>query len=196
MALDTYERSVHGYEKEDECYKQAESTIRQHNKNAATDWNHAKGIPHEYKRYVAYNGGVTETQLDWLSVQCRSATQHGHRLVVFCHTPVHERAKPAHRRSVADSICWDSEAICDVIMRDYAVPAHRRALILGGHTHHYGYYFQKAPGTEFGIYHLVLPGIIECPPESGASHWIVRVHPSHFELDGSAPHVNSLCVRC
>lgn len=198
---------MHGYPKEHERYHLAESLIREHNKNASRDWNHAKGLPRELKRYVAYNGGLTDTQLDWLSVQCRAAAARGHRLLLYSHTPLNDRAHPPHRQSLADSICWQSEAVRSIVMRDYVVPTRRNVITFSGHTHHYGHYFEAMPKELFaddqsnsasnrvGIYHVVLPGIIECPPERGASHWIVNVYPNHIELHGSQPHVCSFSVR-
>ena len=63
IALDCYEISILGCEKGTEEYKMAEKYLEV-NKNP--DKNDPTGLVNEDRRFVQYNGGVSDEQLDWL----------------------------------------------------------------------------------------------------------------------------------
>lgn len=67
VALDTYEVGLLGYgdKSDDENYKTAQALFRENNKNE--DINDVTGLEGLGRRWAAYNGGVSEKQLHWLS---------------------------------------------------------------------------------------------------------------------------------
>jgi manganese-dependent ADP-ribose/CDP-alcohol diphosphatase len=67
LALDTYELSLLGVEKDSEIYRQALDYFRQYNPNEkVNDWNGLDGFQ---RRFTQLNGALTKKQLDWLKEQ-------------------------------------------------------------------------------------------------------------------------------
>ena len=64
IMMDTYEIGVFGFEKDDPILKQAEKFLDSKNANENKTCN--KGLEGVEKRFVNYNAGVSEEQLQWL----------------------------------------------------------------------------------------------------------------------------------
>lgn len=83
VALDTYEVSLLGYgdRKDDENFKTAQKWFHEHNKNQ--DVYSVAGLDGLEKRWVAYNGGVSDTQLRWLSQVLTKASMKEENVIIF-----------------------------------------------------------------------------------------------------------------
>ena len=71
LAIDTYELSLLGVDKESELYRQALNYFQQHNPNEkVNDWNGLEGFQ---RRFTQLNGALTTKQLDWLKEELTKA---------------------------------------------------------------------------------------------------------------------------
>ena len=105
------------------------------------------GLSEENKRYVPYNGGLSDLQLDWFDDVIERARNSGERCFVFSHMPCNiSCVRPG-------AIMWNGERILK-IMHKYEGTV---AAFIAGHDHDGGYAVDLA-----GIHHLVLPSPLEC----------------------------------
>ena len=65
-------------------------------------------LPLHKRRWVPYNGGVSDEQLAWLSAVLQIAKDAGEEVVVFSHQPVHSPSKP-------QSLVWNAEQVLSVL---------------------------------------------------------------------------------
>ncbi|CAF3899969.1 unnamed protein product [Rotaria sp. Silwood1] len=81
IALDTFEFSVLGVDKTDEVYIQAKEFLKKRNPNVnGNDYN---GLYGDQQRFVEFNGGVTQKQLDWLQKQLAQAAKLHEKVIVI-----------------------------------------------------------------------------------------------------------------
>lgn len=83
VALDTYEIGLLGYKDslEDDNYKTAQMWMRERNKNE--DINSVEGLSGLEKRWAAYNGGISEKQLQWLSQVLQKAQSKEENVIIM-----------------------------------------------------------------------------------------------------------------
>ncbi|XP_072168241.1 manganese-dependent ADP-ribose/CDP-alcohol diphosphatase-like [Diadema setosum] len=151
VILDTFEMSVHGY-KDSECALKddALSILRAHNQNS--DLEDHSGLEGLEKRFVDYNGGISNTQLDWLQGVLSKASVNNEKVMLFGHVPICPEV------TLEDCLVWNYQEVLDILRASPCVVA-----TLFGHTHEYAHHCDEA-----GIHHLVLPAIVECQPGSNA----------------------------
>jgi predicted MPP superfamily phosphohydrolase len=81
LAVDTYELSLIGVEKDSETYRQALDVFRQHNPNEkVNEWNGLEGFQ---RRYTQLNGALTRKQLDWLKEELTKARNLDQNVIII-----------------------------------------------------------------------------------------------------------------
>jgi manganese-dependent ADP-ribose/CDP-alcohol diphosphatase len=81
IAVDTYELSALGVEKESEVYIQSMELLGKHNQNENS--NDPTGLRGHQRRFVQFNGGITPKQLDWLKLQLTEAKDGNEKVIVI-----------------------------------------------------------------------------------------------------------------
>jgi manganese-dependent ADP-ribose/CDP-alcohol diphosphatase len=97
IAIDTYELSLLGIDKDDPIYTCAMNLLRQYNHN--DNLNDPTGLDVHNQRYLQFNGGLTQTQLDWLKKQLDDAVDRHEKVIV-----VGNELQCCRLRSLLDSI--------------------------------------------------------------------------------------------
>ena len=84
VAVDSYDLSLLGYEDDQENpnYKTACSLFQQ--KNTNTDVNDSTGLECLERRWAAYNGGVSDSQIAWLQQVLHKAQEKEENVIVMC----------------------------------------------------------------------------------------------------------------
>jgi manganese-dependent ADP-ribose/CDP-alcohol diphosphatase len=100
------------------------------------------------RRFVAFNGGIGPTQMNWLRSQLELARKRGEKVVVSSHQPLHPKTTAP--------IClpFNYPEILKLLQKFNDVVV----LTLSGHTHSNGYIESK------GIHHIVVPAALESKP--------------------------------
>ncbi|CAE7229828.1 ADPRM [Symbiodinium natans] len=172
--LDPYEISLIGMSQDDSAFHEATEMMRQHNPNVLTgakDW--FSGLPTAKHRYVPYNGGISQKQLDWLERALQSAEAEARKVLVFLHVPLFEPA------TKAKTVVWNSEEVLRVLH------AHRDAVVavFAGHDHDGGYGVDAA-----GIHHITMNSPLTAEPGSDC-YAVLECHAdgwAHFRPHGRA----------
>ncbi|EFJ36568.1 hypothetical protein SELMODRAFT_78013 [Selaginella moellendorffii] len=138
-------------------------------KNPNVDKNSPLGMAPEQQRFVAFNGGIGDAQLQWLDRKLREAEDRNERVIIACHIPI------LRESTYDDTLLWNAEEVLRVIHRyDRCVVAS-----LAGHKHDGG-----EGVDEKGIHHRVLEAVLECPPGEN-SFGRVDVYEDRLELLGT-----------
>ncbi|XP_026855416.2 manganese-dependent ADP-ribose/CDP-alcohol diphosphatase [Electrophorus electricus] len=150
VVLDAYDLSVIGRERRSDKYELAFKLIKAHNPNR--NLNEPPGYRHWIGRFVQFNGGFSQEQLDWLHGVLLGADEKKEKVVVVSHIPVHPLS--------TDGIClaWNYDKVLSILNSHKSV-----VCFMAGHDHDGGYYLDTS-----GIHHLTLEGVIETPPDSDA----------------------------
>ena len=98
VVLDSYDIStIEG--RSGENTERARALLAEHNPNDFTtfgvEW--SKGLEGTSRRFMPYNGMLSEDQLLWLEERLAKSAQEKETVVVLCHVPLHPRA--------ADNLC-------------------------------------------------------------------------------------------
>lgn len=125
-------------------------------KNPNTDKNSPSGLVGLERRFLKFNGGISEGQLKWLDEILQDATKNGQKVVVCCHMPLDPGA------SSKTALCWNYDEVMEIIHKYDCVK-----VCLAGHDHKGGYYIDS-----YGIHHRVLEAALECPPGSDAFGYV------------------------
>lgn len=151
--LDTYEVSIDGGNKQ-----KAEELIRAHNPNWGNNPDWLQGLSDYDKRFVPYNGGMTDIQLKWLEETLGGCKERGQAVIVFVHSAlVGGCCRPA-------SISWSGQEAMELLRDSGIVLA-----VISGHDHDGGYFHQLTPGAPGGgIRHITPPAPLEAPPGTAA----------------------------
>ncbi|XP_066471233.1 manganese-dependent ADP-ribose/CDP-alcohol diphosphatase isoform X2 [Tiliqua scincoides] len=148
ILLDAYDLSILGRDTSTKKYEDSLHLLREKNPNE--DLNSPIGLSDP--RFVQFNGGFSQDQLDWVNDILTYADKNQERVVIVGHLPIHPDS--------TDSLClaWNYKAALSVIHSHQSV-----VCFLAGHLHDGGYCQDS-----HGIHHLTFEGIIETPPESNA----------------------------
>ncbi|XP_078692086.1 manganese-dependent ADP-ribose/CDP-alcohol diphosphatase-like [Branchiostoma floridae x Branchiostoma belcheri] len=154
IILDNYDISMCGIgrDKDSPQYKEAEKILRERNRNE--ELNSPEGLVGLDRRFVMFNGGMGEKQLQWLRETLEVARQQGEKVVVSGHVPVHPDS------CYVMCLLWNYQDVLN-ILQDFS------DIVLAyfcGHDHEGGYHYDS--GNE--IHHVTLPGVVEVPPGSNA----------------------------
>jgi len=166
IALDTYELSALGVEKDSEVYIQSMELLRKHNQNEIL--NDPAGLRGHQRRFVQFNGGIPSKQLDWLKEQLTESKNRNEKVIIIGHIPIHP--------SACDhlNLVWNYKEVLDLLWTfDGTVLAY-----IAGHDHDGGYFRDRK-----NIHHLTLQAIIECEPNTN-SFATVHVYKEYILIEG------------
>ncbi|XP_038064627.1 manganese-dependent ADP-ribose/CDP-alcohol diphosphatase-like [Patiria miniata] len=149
VVLDTFNESIIGHVEKCPINQQSLHRVRTVNKN--DDLESPAGLKVSEKRFLAYNGGLGEKQLEWLEDVLQGACSTKEKVILFGHVSIY----PVN----GDHTCllWDYPKV-DKMLR--AFPCVVAAF--AGHTHNYAHTIDASSGIHF----VTLPGIVEVPPGS------------------------------
>jgi manganese-dependent ADP-ribose/CDP-alcohol diphosphatase len=142
--LDSYDVSLIGHSNEDNLLL-AKMLLSDNNPNNLTmsgTWFH--NLPFEKKRWVPYNGMISDEQKQWLIQKLSQTVRDNERVMVFCHQPIYSPSKP-------NSLIWNAEEILAILHASGNV-----CMWMAGHDHD-GNYCQD----QYGIHHIIPPAPIE-----------------------------------
>ena len=120
------------------------STHNPNDLNISGGW--FNNLPYHKRRWVPYNGGVSQKQLEWLDSVLTESVQRGEQVIAFCHQPIYAPDKP-------QSLVWNAEEIL-ALLHSHG----NTRLWVAGHDHGGQYGIDTG-----GICHLVPPAPIESP---------------------------------
>lgn len=150
--LDTYDVSLAGRPVDDPRYALAKDILFRRNPNR--DKNDPTSLGANAQRFVAFNGGVSQAQLDWLQRVLEQSRRDRERVIVFSHTPIH------HSAALPIGLCWNTEEILEILGRFKG----NVVACFAGHTHEN--FVAVCPELEALL--QTLPSILECQPGSNA----------------------------
>jgi len=177
IILDGYEMSTMGAATT-EAQQQADALVREKNHNyAAGSDNWFKDLPRENQRYVPFNGGLCQPQMQWLDSELREAAVNAEQCVIFCHMALCVRA------SQEQNLLWNCEEVLDML---YKTPPGTVMACIAGHDHNGGYAVDH-----HGIHHIVPPAPIECD-EGENSFGTVQIYQDKLRIvwTGKRPRSN------
>ncbi|XP_007257276.3 manganese-dependent ADP-ribose/CDP-alcohol diphosphatase [Astyanax mexicanus] len=165
IVLDAYDLSIIGRDKSSKKFKQSMKIITEYNHNE--ELNEPPAISPLESRFVKYNGGFSQDQLDWLERVLTSADENEEKVTILSHLPVHPYS--------TDPVClaWNYDKILSMLQAHNSV-----VCFMAGHDHDGGYHMDT-----YGVHHLTLEGVIETPPISDA-FGIVYVYEDRMVLQG------------
>ena len=151
ICLDCYEFSVLGYEPQDPIFIQATEYLNENNKNE--NKNTPDGLEGDLQRFVDYNGGLSSTQINWLTAKLSECKEQGIKAIICAHVGVVDL-------DYEELLLWNYKELLELFK------GFKGTLIayLSGHKHIGGYYFDK----ETSIHHITLPGLVETGPEKNS----------------------------
>jgi len=169
VMLNSYEVSIMNPQ-DSEGYREAERILRKHNPNDVIggegNVNFFEGLSGESLRYVPFNGGCGETQLQWLRETLSHARTRGNKVVVLTHVPIY------HGASSWRTVTYDCKECLQVLHKEGqgAVVA-----VFAGHNHKGGYAVD-----ECGIHHVT----VQSPLTHGEAFGHVEAYDDRLELIG------------
>jgi len=135
--------------------------------------NFLEGMHGTDARWVPYNGGLGQAQLDWLEEVLSSACNLKEKVIILCHVVIHPEATP---KSDCHALLWNYEAVLALLSKYDCVK-----LILSGHAHREGYYHC----TSTGVHHLTIASPLEAPDDLVEETFgILEISDTHADLIG------------
>ncbi|XP_038633396.1 manganese-dependent ADP-ribose/CDP-alcohol diphosphatase isoform X1 [Scyliorhinus canicula] len=150
ILTDAYDVSILGRKKNSR--KHHDSMLRLKSKNGNENLNSPRGLTGLNLRFLAFNGGFSQEQLEWLNKILTFSDNNQEKVAIIGHLPVHPNS--------ADPMCipWNYDEILSVLHAHTSI-----VCFIAGHDHDGGYYLD-----DHGIHHLTFEGVIETSPESHA----------------------------
>lgn len=165
VVLNSYGLSALGRTPDDPVAQEALALL--HATNPNKNHNSPEGLEGADMRFVAFNGGVDNQQLQWLQRTLAVAEQAQEHVIVFTHIPIHpETCAPS-------SMLWNYPEVLAVLTQHDCV-----RVVFSGHQHANGYAQQS------GVHFVVCDAILECAPHENA-HAIVHLHRDRVVVHGS-----------
>lgn len=115
-----------------------------------SNFNSPEGLEGEARRFVMFGGGASPRQLEWLQLELEQTRACGQRAIVCGHLPLFPGTCPPA------CLLWNYEQVLQLLQSSGVVAA-----TVAGHSHQNGWLLDE----EHGIHHVVLPGVIETPPD-------------------------------
>lgn len=165
VVLDGYDVSALGWPEDHPHTKAANEILNTRNPNEQK--NSPEGLEGVERRFVKFNGGVGEEQLQWMERSLQEATDKNQKVVLCCHLPLDPGA------TFPSTLLWNYDEVMAVVHKFTCVVA-----CIGGHAHEGGHSVDK-----HGVHHHVLEAVLECPPGSDA-YGYVDVYPDRLCLCG------------
>jgi len=147
VVLDSYDVSIMQRCPETSLkHQQATKILKENNPNYPHQENSPEGLEGVEQRFVAFNGGVGEPQLDWLRRTLEEAKNEEQKVIVLSHQPI----LPGSSGNVC--LIWNYNDVLE-ILREYKCTV---AAALAGHAHKGGYL-----RDESGIHFRVIEAALE-----------------------------------
>ncbi len=108
-----------------------------------------------------YNGGVGETQLNWLENELSDAGRMGQRVILHSHHPVYPPGS---------HVVWNAEEVISLLEKHESVTAY-----INGHNHRGAYGFKK------GIHYVTLKGMVDTEETAYA---VISIYEDRIEVRG------------
>ena len=143
--------------------------LRENNPNFTSgSMNDPTGLNDLEKRFVGFNGGVGELQLQWLRSTLEEARLAKEKVVILSHQPI----MPGSSNPVC--LIWNYAEVLSILREfsDVVVAS------LAGHAHKGGYVKDKSSGIHF----RVIEAALESKPER--TYCILDIHHERLELRG------------
>ncbi|VDI00972.1 Hypothetical predicted protein [Mytilus galloprovincialis] len=105
------------------------------------------GLESYDRRFVNFNGAISNEQLEWLRKELMMATEQNENVIIIGHNPVYLPATTG-----GSSLSWNYNEIFDILSKNSVV------CYISGHDHDCGYSVDQR-----GIHHITMPGVIENP---------------------------------
>eukprot|EP00929_Paragymnodinium_shiwhaense_P086819 TRINITY_DN47238_c0_g1_i1.p1 TRINITY_DN47238_c0_g1~~TRINITY_DN47238_c0_g1_i1.p1 ORF type:complete len:430 (+),score=63.18 TRINITY_DN47238_c0_g1_i1:67-1290(+) len=132
-----------------------------------------KGVPDGPEgRWVPFNGGLGQKQLEWLRERLEAARAAGEAVVLFSHCLVH----PASSVHGGRTLLWDYAALLDVL---HSPCGKAVQLVISGHQHEGGFFTD-----EHGIHFVVLESPLNTSPNQPGSYLVVEADAREVRLTG------------
>lgn len=147
VTIDSYDVSIIGASTQ-ENLELANSMLKEHNPNDLTvsgTW--FDNLDFHRKRWVPYNGGVSQMQLNWFRRVLNYTLHNNEKVIVFSHQPI-------YAPDIPQSVIWNSEELLELV-HEYGTVC----LWMAGHDHDGQYQIDDC-----GVHHLVPPAPIEALP--------------------------------
>lgn len=148
--------------------KQAMRIMAENNPNYPRQENSPEGMEGTQKRFVAFNGGVGETQLEWLRSTLEQAKKDEQKVIILSHQPI----LPGSSGDVC--LIWNYSDVLD-ILREYKSTV---ACALAGHAHKGGYSRDTS-----GIHFRVIEAALESK-DPIKTFGYVHVYDDRLEIEG------------
>jgi manganese-dependent ADP-ribose/CDP-alcohol diphosphatase len=147
----------------------ADWILQRENPNYPTLENSSEGLEGLSKRFVAFNGGIDQPQMEWLQQTLQQAREAHERVILLSHLPLY----PGSCSPV--TLVWNYDEVIS-LLRKYSDVV---VLSLAGHAHRGGYQRDE----ESGIHFRVVEAVLETPPP-GNTYAILHIYNDKVELEG------------
>lgn len=166
IVLDSYDISALAWPDDHPKRARAEKLLKERNPNE--NKNSPEGMEGMDTRFLMYNGGVGEEQLQWLDAVLKDCEKKMQKAVVCSHVPLDPVA------SSPKALLWNYEEVMEIVHRHGCVK-----VCISGHAHKGGYSVDS-----HGVHHRVLEAALECPPGADAFGF-VDVYSDRLALFGT-----------
>lgn len=124
----------------------AHEILSANNHNYPDEENSPEGLEGVARRFVAFNGGVDEPQIEWLHQTLEMARKNEEKVIVFSHQPIHPGS------TWPTCLVWNYDEILDILRsyKDVIIAS------FSGHAHKGGYIRDEESGIHFRSIEAVL----------------------------------------
>jgi manganese-dependent ADP-ribose/CDP-alcohol diphosphatase len=155
----------------------AHEIMMANNPNYPEQENSPEGLVGLSRRFVAFNGGIDEPQLEWLARSMEDARANGERVIVCSHQPIHPDS------SFPTCLVWNYEDVLSIV-RKYADVV---IASFSGHAHKGGYVRDEVSGVHFRTFEAMLES-----PSPVRTYAIVDMYSDSFVVRGSGDCVSDV----
>lgn len=173
IVLDAYQISLVGHELDDPRRLEAVEIITRENPNVGSDgksgdWFTGMEDAGYRRRFVPYNGGFGQEQLEWFREQLVSANEEGERVLVLSHIILHPEA------CGGGTMAFDYEEALEIMSSKDAGGC--VAAVLCGHDHNGNYHCDEG-----GVHHCTFVSPLNKGDE-GSAFGLMNVSPGGLEI--------------
>jgi len=170
VVLDSYDIALMGRcEKTSNKHREATEILKANNPNFPAHENSPEGMNGLAKRFVAFNGGIGQMQLEWLRNTLSEARKKGDKVIILSHQPI----LPGSSSPVC--LVWNYSEVLHVLrdFRDVVTAS------FSGHAHKGGYRRDEKSGIHFRVFEAALEN-----PDPHKTYAMVSVHDDRLEITG------------
>lgn len=170
LVLDSYDINCIDTKEKDETKEEAFEYLAKHNPNDVRSYgvNWSTGLEGFGRRFMPYNGALSNKQLEWMKTELEEAEKEGKLVVVCAHLPV------APGCVSSSALTWNYDEVLEILDRHENIIAY-----FSGHSHEGGYTMRK------GVHHVGVPSPLNVTPEDGGvCHATISAHENGLMLRG------------